>query len=64
MDLIQTLLVGAYVFTAGSYAFAWAAWRALSRLAERVAGLAVQVENHTKHAIEDLQRRVGDLENR
>lgn len=48
MDLLTTLVLGNFVFTAGAYAWAWQ----LHRL----------VTNHQRHEIDELKRKVSQLE--
>ena len=55
MDLRDTLVVGAYIFTAGSYVFVWKVWQA-------VAALALKVSNHHQHRMDDIERRLDVLE--
>lgn len=48
MDLLTTLVLGSYGFTAGAYIFAWKVYRIVS--------------NHQTTRLEKLERRLAHLE--
>lgn len=62
MDLMQALIVGSYVFSAGCYLFVWKLFEELTRVRMVAAALATRVDNHHEHALDDLKHRVQRLE--
>ncbi len=59
MDFVQTVILGAYIFSAGSYAFAWASFRWLSG---QINDLRTLITNHQAHRFEDIEKRLTLLE--
>ena len=64
MDLLTTLVLGGYAFTAGAYLFVLGLFRRIATLWTKVAVLGVQVDNHLHHELESVKRRLADLERR
>ncbi len=50
MTLLETLILGSYLFTAGAYAFVWRVYRI--------------VTNHQEHKLDKLDQRIQRLEQR
>ncbi len=55
------LVIGAYLFAAAGYAWAWTLYRGLSH---KLDTLWQQVMNHHKHELKDLRERMEKLEQR
>lgn len=62
MDIFQALLLTSYGFTAGCYMFVWSVWRALMSVKVKVATLGEHLTNHWEHELQDVKRRLDDLE--
>ena len=55
-------VIGAlFAFSSGAYGWAWTLY---TRLARKIDSLWVRVTNHQAHEIDDLRRRLDDLERR
>jgi len=59
MELLNALLLGSYVF--GGLSFAWA-WTLYRLLVARIDVVWARVVNHQEHEIDELKRRVTELE--
>lgn len=58
-DFIWHLIAGSFLFTAAGFAWTWHLYLLLSKKLE---ALWVRVMNHQEHEIDELKRRVAEME--